>query len=84
MLVEMANIEIINDCDLKSWYTLPDIPTIELNEVGIVTYGHIRVWIEKNIKNKVYLIAGKYSYSIIFSEKEDYIAFKLAFPKYCK
>lgn len=81
-----------------SWRKIPDIPLIVLPLHSSDGYGDVKRWIEENIQNTVYvLIDGKgESHSglsgfpitvkeilVVFSEKEDYTAFKLMFPEHC-
>jgi len=81
-----------------SWRKIPDIPLIVLPLHDSDGYGHIKVWIEENIENTVYVLIDDKGESttgfsgfpvtvkeilVVFPEKEDYTAFKLMFPEYC-
>lgn len=81
-----------------AWRKNPNIPLIALSLSDSEGYGHVKKWIEENIKNKIYILidndgeakngilTGSWPLReilIVFSEKEDYTAFKLMFPEYC-
>lgn len=89
----MANmIEIENKKHV--WYKKPNIPLIRIsmshydldNAQGL---GHVREWINENLKNDIFISFYKGTGSIsvevtiIITKIEDYTAFKLMFPEYC-
>lgn len=81
------------------WEKLPDIPLIALPLGDSQGYGHVKNWIEENIRNEVNIIIEDYGQDnlnqfgiapsssceilIVFLTQEDYTAFKLMFPEYC-
>ncbi len=81
------------------WEKLPDIPLITLSLGDSQGYGHVKNWIEENIRNEVNIIVEEYNQDdlskfglpasssceilIVFSTEEDYTAFKLMFPEHC-
>lgn len=91
----MAEIIEIESKNMKmlSWYKIPDIPYVEItynttdyynNKKGL---GNVSQWIDNNLKNKIYIHfydrVHEVIVSILFTTKEDYIAFKLMFPEHC-
>lgn len=81
-----------------SWRKVPDIPLVVLPLHASDGYGHIKKWVEENIQNTVYVMiddkgdthTGPSGFTIktkeilvVFSEEEDYTAFKLMFPELC-
>ena len=81
-----------------SWRKMPDIPLVALSLHASDGYGHVKKWLKENIENTIYIMIDDNGKSttgpsgftvavkeilVVFSEEEDYTAFKLMFPEYC-
>lgn len=82
----MNKIEIFYDDRIVSWYinnTMRKVILYYTCDYPEPSYYTIRKWLEENLENQVYLQVKETRYILYFEYKEDYIAFKLVFPRLC-